>query len=243
MEKRVKKRSPSSVMIAIVALIVAVSSTVAWFVMDQGEVTGAYKFKISSFAVPTVEMYFWHNETEYDAASYQNITDGTVNVDFVNSTSINYIGKLRVNISYTGYGEAFLRVKMTHQFVKEGVTGGDDLSLQYNAELPYTISTPYLNTDVGNCRKWYDNRKNDYCFYLASAVYTSSNSTSAEIPFITGFDDTQFDEAAFSGASLKIAIEVEAVQFNRYPQFWGMTELPWPGASSSTSINLVTTSP
>ena len=244
MKEQAQKRSPSPVMVAIVALFIVVASTLAWFVMEDGEVTGAYNFMISSFAKPNADVYFMNGASKVSANSYKN-SDGTYNIDFENPSAVNYIGKFRVDVLITGMGESYVRVKMTHQFLEEGVTGANSVVHQYNAQMPYIINSPYLNTDIGNQRKWYDNRKNDFSFYLASPVHTSNNSTCAVVPLITGFQDSQFDESDFSGTTLKVSIEVEAVQINRYPQFWNMTELPWPGATSKTSINLslTTTSP
>lgn len=217
-------------MIAIVALVIAVVSTVAWFVLEGG-ITSVLDFTISNFAKPTADVYFLQGDlSTVNADIYQN-SDGTITVDFENSSANNYIEKLRVDVNYTGKGEAYIRVKMLHQFIKTEVT--DEVSYDFNAELPYTIDTLYTNSDYGNKAKWYDNRKNDLSFYYATAVYTQNNNTSAKIPLITGFNAGGL-EPSLLGSTLKIAIEVEAVQINRYPQLWGINKLPWPGANSGS---------
>ena len=241
MKEQSKKRSPSPVMVSIVALIVLLTSTLAWFVMDQDEVIGAYDFMISSFRKPNADVYFMDGQDKKPADDYKN-EDGTYNIDFQDPSAINYIGNLRVDAWLAGMGDFFVRVKMMHQFLQEDASGTSDVVHQYDNEMPYIIDSPYLNTDVGNLRKWYDNRKDDYSFYLASPVYTDNNFAYVTVPLITGFDSSKFDELVFSGTSLKVSIKIEAIQVERYPQFWNLTELPWPGASSRTSINILSTS-
>ena len=48
------------------------------------------------------------------------------------------------------------------------------------------------------------------------------------LPVITGFDESRFDTFGFDGGtSVRVVVEVDAVQVNRYPQPWGIEKFPW----------------
>ena len=56
----------------------------------------------------------------------------------------------------------------------------------------------------------------------------SGKATYGERSLIKGFDESKFDVSGFEdGVTVKALIEVDAVQFNRYPQLWNIDKLPW----------------
>ena len=122
----------------------------------------------------------------------------------------NYIGNLRAGITHTG-AKACLRVTMNHQW-----TLADGTVAQHSVEIPYEFSS-----------LWYDNRNVDYSVYYMGEDL-SGKADFAKQDFITGFDAEAFDTSAIvDGVSLKLLIQVDAVQVNRYPQLWNIDALPW----------------
>ncbi len=212
-------RPPTAVLIAIIAVLVAVSSAVAWLLIIPLDLNRYYS--LSNFDA-YANVYFEGNANQ---ETYHN-TDGTLSVNITTPGADNYIGKLRVDAYFKGRGKAYIRLKMAQQW-----QDGSNKILQSNALLPYSIATPYLSTDRGNMEKWYDNRRDDFCLYYADKLKMTgaTNGTFSPIPIITGINMTQFNAMVPSGTvSLKVAFTLEAVQINRYPQFWGIDALPWP---------------
>ena len=185
-------------------------------------------FSVSNFTCEG-DVYFYDGATRYTASKN---ADGMVAVDYRNSASNNYIENLRVDVKYAGYGVGLIRVKVVEEWSQ--TSGGTKTVLPYTITMPYTINSPY-GASSGNQKKWFDNRENDHCFYYATPVYASTTST-VTIPLIADFDANEIDLGAIaSSAVLNIAIDVESVQVNRYPQHWGITALPWTNALSSIS--------
>lgn len=222
MKKDKLRRPPTAVLIVMIALVVIVGTTVAWLTVGTG--TLDRNLFLSNF---DTEAVVW-----FEGGSMSQNADKTISVDVgVDPNAANYIGKLRVNAKFTGRGQAYLRVKMVQQW-----TDGDGTILQSNVLLPYNISTPYNMTTGGNQSAWFDNRMDDYCLYYAKKLTSVVNGTYETIPVIIA--DPQPAQFASKLAAvipqgnvnLKIAIILEAVQVNRYPQFWGINTLPWPEA-------------
>lgn len=216
MKKDKLHRPPTAVLVAIIAVIVAVGSTVAWLTAGTGTLD-----RVISLSNFDTKANVWFE----GSAPITKNTDGTITVDVTTPGAANYIGKLRVNALYTGRGRAYIRVKMIQQW-----TDGTGKILQSNVLLPYNIATPYDLGAGGNQSAWFDNRLDDYCLYYATKLSFSPNGTFTTIPVITaGFDpDLKLAGVIPDGTvTLKIAVTLEAVQVNRYPQFWGIETLPW----------------
>lgn len=122
----------------------------------------------------------------------------------------NYIGKFCVDVKYKGDGAGYLRVKMVHEYSING------MSNQHPANVPYTIA------DEGN---WHDNRGDDYCYYYKNELDADGDAEQI-LSFITANNDIDLGALA-DGIVIKVAVETDMVQINRYPQIWGMGELPW----------------
>lgn len=109
-----------------------------------------------------------------------------------------------------GNGVAFARVRISQEWMK---SDGTRLQGEYN--LPFIVA----END-----KLFDNRFNDGFVYYKGAFPLSDNG----VVVFSGFDCANFDASAIpDGVTLRIDITVDAVQFNRYQQFWGIEALPW----------------
>ena len=101
---------------------------------------------------------------------------------------------------------------MVHEF-----SNGSE-SVQHPAKLPYATSST----------SWFDNRDRDYCYYYSDKLNVDDNETKS-IELITGLGEggaeivQGFEDA---NAVIKVAVEADMVQVNRYPQIWGMNEIP-----------------
>lgn len=137
--------------------------------------------------------------------------DGNLIILSTEPEAPNYIGNFRVNVKYKGDGAAYLRVKIVHEYSVNGV------STQHPANVPYATSDD-----------WYDNRGNDYCYYYKNEVDADDNTSEKTLEFITGLNDTEGDISGVAdGVVIKVAVETDMVQINRYPQIWGIDHLPW----------------
>ena len=83
--------------------------------------------------------------------------------------------------------------------------------------MPYT-----LNSDL-----FTDSRNSDGYIYHKGALEEKDG----YVEVINGFDSANFDASSISSLSgtveLAVNVSVDAVQFNRYQQIWGMDSLPW----------------
>ena len=223
--KKAKMRKPPTVvLIAIIALVVLMSGTLAWLTIGDAVTTRIYS--LSNFDA-YAEVYFMDGTTKTTPTKSDY---DSIEVNYTDSNAPNYIGKLRVDAQFKGRGFAYIRLKMVQQW-----QDGSDKILQSDAVVPYDINIPYLAEDTGDQNKWYDNRRDDFCLYFANrlsltnAAFPTDNDNYVKIPVIVaGFDAVEMASIAPSDAvSLKTAFILEAVQVNRYPQFWGIDTLPW----------------
>lgn len=223
MKKKTTRKPPTAVLILAVAVITAVSFAVAWLTIGDEILDRTYK--LSNFDA-YAEVYFMDGPTKITPTKSSTFgTVGAIEVDVNNESAPNYIGKLRVDAHYKGKGKAYLRLRVVQQWLKDG-----DI-IQSNAVLPYTIAAPYnKGVDEGNQVKWFDNRADDYCLYYATPVQGNDNVTVMNLPVITGLDEAEFNASApLEGGTttLRLSFELQMVQVNRYPQFWGISALPW----------------
>ncbi len=128
-----------------------------------------------------------------------------------NKDTIDKIDNLRVNVTEVGNGIAYVRVKVSHEWLLS-----DGTRLQGALDLPLEFSESF-----------YDNRDKDGYIYYKGAMPVNES-----VAFITGFDSANFDVSAFDNETygnmkLRIDVYVDAVQFNRYRQIWGIDGLPW----------------
>lgn len=135
-----------------------------------------------------------------------NVTTATPN-NIVNDIKLS---ELQFRVVQEGNGVAFTRVRVSQEWVK---SDGTRLQGEYN--LPFVVA---------ESDKLFDNRFNDGFVYYKGAFPSNDNG----VVVFSGFDSANFDASAIpDGVTLRIDITVDAVQFNRYQQFWGIEALPW----------------
>lgn len=190
----------------LITVIIVTGFSLAWFIA-RTEYNKA--LSASNFTAEPVCYFEGSGNTEGVADEY--IENGLI-VLSTDSKAENYIGNFRVNVKYKGDGAGYLRVKMVHEYSINSV------STQHPANIPY-------EADV---EKWYDNRGNDYCFYYMEEIDADSNADGNTLEFITGINDVNGDIASIAdGVEIRVAVETDMVQINRYPQVWGIDKLPW----------------
>lgn len=124
-----------------------------------------------------------------------------------------YIGKLRVNVHQDGNGLAFVRVKITHDFYNR-TTGAH---MQGNAALPYNITGSGFTDKTAI---------DGYYYYNGAFPANGTVSLIASDP-ATHDSDYGADFLDPDNVVLLVNVTVEAVQFNRAPQIWGLGRRPW----------------
>lgn len=192
------------IIVAIVALVAVVGSTFAWFVTRTSL---SQQFGLNTFDV-AADVYFLDSGKKVSAEDYTD--ENGLYILSLDKEDVNYIGNLRAGVTHTG-AKACVRVTMNHQW-----TLADGTVAQHSVEIPYEFSS-----------LWYDNRNVDYSVYYMGEDL-SGKADFEKQDFITGFGADSFDTSAIvDGVSLKLLIQVDAVQVNRYPQLWNIDTLPW----------------
>lgn len=207
MKNKTLRRPPAMVLILLALILAIAGITVAW--LTAGDAVLDRLYRLSNFDA-YAEVYFEGGTNP--PATFRN-ADGSLNVDIDNPAAENYIGKLRADAYYKGRGAAYMRLKTVQQW-----TDASGTVLQADVRIPYALGTT-----------WFDNRGNDQALYYADRYRGTDNSTYDTIPIIiAGFDQVAFAATRPQGTvTLRLSFEFEAVQVNRYPQFWGIDSLPW----------------
>lgn len=125
-----------------------------------------------------------------------------------NPADTNYVGNLRFSIRQVGSGVAFVRVKITHEWYNTT----QHYRVQDNLNLPFEITED----------DFADKREADGYIYSKGAFKPGR-----AYAVVSGFDAADFDTSGSADYQLRINITVDAVQFNRYQQLWGMSKRPW----------------
>ncbi len=192
------------VIVALVAIVAVVGSSLAWFVTRSSL---SQQFSLSGFDV-SADVYFADGDKKVSAESFMD-EDGLYSLS-LNEDDVNYIGNLRAGVAIEG-GKACLRVTLNHEW-----TLADGTVAQQSVAVPYEFDT-----------LWYDNRAEDYSvYYVGKDMSGKTDFKTAD--FITGFDEAKLNAEDFAdAASVRVLIQVDAVQVNRYPQLWNIEKLPW----------------
>lgn len=196
------------VALVICALAVVYCATTAWL---TGEPLNPLRLTTLQDFDYDMKVYFEGADSAVvDTANGVNPT-GAITVDYTDPSAENYVGKLRVEIKQNGNGVAFARVRVSHEWL---TSSGD--RLQGDAYLPYTV----------NSEDFADNRNSDGYIYHDGAMEANGD----YVTVINGFDSASFDASAVSSignVTLSVNVSVDAVQFNRYQQIWGISSRPW----------------
>ena len=204
-KKFIENKKFRLIVILSVVLTLVIGSTLAWFIMN---VTDAdQQFSVSNFqAIP--DCYFMNGEEIVYPSDIEGATDGKLIVLSINPEDQNFIGKFCVDVKYKGDGAGYLRVRMVHEYSING------MSTQHPANVPYIT--------VGD---WYDNRGNDYCYYYKNELDADGDAEKT-LNFITSNNNIDLENLA-NDIVIKVAVETDMVQVNRYPQVWGIDKFPW----------------
>lgn len=193
--------------ILLITVFIVTSFSFAWFIMRAVE--AEQNFSLANFQAEPY-CYFMNGENKVSPSDIEGATDGKLITLSTNPEDDNYIGKFCVDVKYKGDGAGYLRVKMVHEYSMNGN------STQHPANVPYKIE------DGDN---WYDNRGNDFCYYYKNPLDADGDAEQT-LNFITANSDINLGELA-DGIVIKVAVETDMVQINRYPQIWGIEKLPW----------------
>ncbi len=220
-------------LIVLVSAIVLVVS-VTFAAIFRHTTTVERIFEVSNFSAQSV---VWFEKTVsgspviVSSAAYTDSYGVKVSID---PSDDNYLGNLRAKVLFKGAGVGLVRVRMVEEW--STTSNGVRTVQPYNLSMPYTLDNTY--TGSGNKKAWLDNRMNDYCFYYTTPVYSAGTS---EIPLITGVNMAGLDLGVLpSDTDVHILFETDAVQVNRYQQYWGISALPWTSGVSSTQMELST---
>ena len=211
-----KRRLNPLVFVALVicALAVIYSATGAWL---TNSIPNPIRFTTLEDFDYQMNVYFVGEDNITPAkmvAENYNCKSGAldpIEVDFSNPSATDYVGKLRVAIKQVGSGVAYTRVRISHEWVNS-ISG----RLQGDSYLPYTVAGSFV-----------DKRDSDSYVYFNGAMPANGDYTVV----FNNFDAASFDVSTVSALSgetkLLINVSVDAVQFNRYQQIWGMDTIPW----------------
>ncbi len=192
------------IIVAVVAIVAVVGSSLAWFVTRSSLLQ---QMSIGSFDVSADVFFVDGSNTKISADEFKD-KDGLY-VLSLDETDDNYIGNLYVDIGLEG--TACVRVTMTHEW-----TSPEGEVLQRNVNVPYVFG-----------EHWFDNRNADYSVYYAGKDL-SGKADFDSARFISGIDESKLDVSGLAeGTQVRVLIQADAVQFNRYPQMWNIEKLPW----------------
>lgn len=216
--------------VLIVAIVLIISVTFAAIFRNTIKLTRW--FTVSNFSAESI---VWFEGTDPSAMGPYK-TEYGVRATVIPSDP-NFIGKLRAKVQFNGAGVGLVRVRMIEEWSTKKTENNNTIRVvqPYRQSMPYSLA-PAAYSGTGNKRAWLDNRTNDYCFYYTTPVYST---TTREIPLINGVNTDNIDLGILpSDTEVHVLFETDAVQVNRYPQYWNMNSLPWSGGLSSTELEL-----
>ncbi len=201
--KKYKLNPLAVVALVLCALIAVYCGTTAWLTsgtpLNPLRLTSLQDF-VYSIEVSTDGGETWAPKSEVLTFAKEDIGD-LANVCF--------------KVKQEGNGVAFTRVRISQEWVVLDTNGNVTQRLQGEYNLPFELATN---------DKLFDNRFNDGFVYYKGAFPLSNDG----VVVFSGFDTANFDTSAIpADVTLRIDVTVDAVQFNRYQQFWGIDALPW----------------
>ena len=222
--------------VLIVAVVLVLSITFAAIFRQSNTIDRM--FTVSNFSAESVVWFEKNVGGDTVTISSDNYEDSYGIRASVDPIDDNYIGNLHAKVRYKGAGVGLIRVRMVEEW---STTKSENNQLvrvvqPYRLDLPYNLSPSAYSGSGANQQAWLDNRASDYCFYYTTPVYSSGTS---ELPLIEGVDTDSIDLGVLpSDTVVHVLFETDAVQVNRYPQYWGMTSLPWTGTSAQINTGV-----
>lgn len=202
-QKRVWHRHYSiliaAVVIILITVILSVGMALSWFAPEQD----------ADLTVTTTD---FETQTLYKlSSSTEDFTDLTDDVGF----NINDLDELQLKLKFTGPSSAYIRVQMFENFY----TLNGEIEIMHPAtDVAYTLGPDWVK--IG-----------DYYYYKKVVTYTEVNEKDengktvkkrnpTEIPFVTSAS-TKYDNVTDSGINMKLVAVAEAVQPDRFEEFFG----------------------
>lgn len=228
----------------LLALVLAAGHTFAWLNKEQGT-SDAYT-ALSDFEVEGTLSF---GGTVYEGDSI------LVPVSF-DPQSPTYIGQMKYVVRYTGVSPALLRVRVLEQWVDVSaneIMPVNFLPYSLSTEVRRLAPDPDRSGIIpaaglgdgddalAQTGAWLDHREADYCYYYSVPVQPKALTTPKDSP-VVAVTDGQVELTLFAqtpdntapmiegidpdNTQLMLLIEVEAVQPNRFREFWGIDALP-----------------
>lgn len=130
-------------------------------------------------------------------------------------TEAEYSSGFNLSVEYKGLGKSYIRILIQESWIYEDASGTQTVVMASGI----STYTPASSDIV-------DNRPADGYVYIKGPTNTGSDTVYTTIPVITGATKPAFP-AGTTVTHVKISIKVDAVQYNRYEQFWGPGSLPY----------------
>ena len=127
---------------------------------------------------------------------------------------------LKLKAVYTGPGKCYYRFKLTESWLHRETIGGDTVDIV----TPKELSTYTFGTSI------YDNRSYDGWIYYKNLVDGESLDNVKNVIAISGVSVGSDAADLLNGDHsncVEISLELEAVQWNRAKEIWGLSKLPW----------------
>lgn len=192
------------IIVAVVAIIAVVGSSLAWFVTRSSLLQN---INLAGIDVDAEVFFVDGSNTKFSADEFKD-KDGLY-VLSLDETDVNYIGNLFVDVGLEG--TACVRVTMAHEWISP-----DGEVMQKSVNIPYNFG-----------EHWFDNRNADYSVYYAGEDLSGKADFDSSL-VISGIDETKLDVSDLAdGTQVRLLIQADAVQVNRYPQLWNIEKLPW----------------
>lgn len=246
---RKKDRKKVTIFILCMVLIAALLSaaTFSWLqrvtkfdnkvVISDFSIEGMVYFEKSAGADNTYELSELVKKKPYTVTEGQTM----IPVNLVDKSADNYIGNLRFVVKYTGTSPAYVRVQLLEQWTENDVfiespipqytvpQKNENIFLYSRENTLVFPSYRSVSDQPQGGTGWYDNRKTDFCFYYDAPVYPYAPGGSVYMMLINGM--TAENVSALGnireGVSLQMMVKLQAVQPNRYREFFNLQKLPW----------------
>lgn len=207
-------------------------------VISDFGVEGLVYFEAADTADNTMPLAELIKKTPYAAAG-----ETMIPVNLVDKNAANYIGNLRFVVKYTGTSPAYIRMQMLEQWTESdvfieslippyNVPADNDGIFLYSGERQLLFpSYKSAGEQPQSGTGWYDNRQRDFCYYYNAPVYPYEAGGTVYMLLLNGLSDENVQSLGNirEGVTMRLMLKLQAVQPNRYREFFGIDKLPWEG--------------